>query len=112
VGEGVLEKSPVRKAVADALLEVVELVAQPHDLRPDIFTMALDDRPRRLRGFGANRDANVAERVDRHRPDRVRIAGDAEAADAVAVEQRDDDARFDVGVRRKDDYGFHRTDML
>ena len=37
--------------------------------------------------------------VDRHRQDRLRVAGAAEAVDAVAVEQRHDDAGLDVGRR-------------
>ena len=62
---------------------------------------------RRLLGQSrrARRRGSAPERVDRHRPDRLRVAGRAEALDAVAVEQRHDDAGFDVGGRGEDDDG-------
>jgi hypothetical protein len=107
VRERVLEQPAVAEAVGDAALEVVELVAQPDDAAADVLAVALDDAPRLVRGVGGDGDADVLERVDRHRPDRLRIARPAEARDSVAVEQRHHDARFDVGSRREDDHRFH-----
>jgi hypothetical protein len=107
VCERVLEKSPILEAIRDAALQIVELVAQAHDLGAHVFAVALDDPPRVLRGALGHGDANLAERVDRHRENRLGIARDAEAGDAVAVEERRDDAGFDVGRRGEDNDWWH-----
>ena len=92
------------EAVADPDLQLVELVAQPHDARADVLAMAVDDAPRLVGLPLGHRHANLAaQRVDRHRQDRLRVATRAKALDAVTVEQRDDDAGFDVGGGGEDD---------
>ena len=101
------QQSPVLEPVPDALLKLVELVPQPDHARADILAVAVDDSARPLGGVGGHRYADVAERVHRHRQDGLRVARCTEAGDAVAVEQRHHDARFDVRGRGEDDYRFH-----
>ena len=92
----VLQQSPVLEAVLDARLDFVELVAQPHHARADILAMALDDPACFVRDALGHGDTHLAERAHRHRQNRLGVSGDAEAGDALAVEQRQHDARFYV----------------
>ena len=92
----VLEEAAVPEAVPDAPLQLVELVAEPHDPRADILPVAVDNPPGLVGGIGGHGNPDVAERVDGHRPDRLRIPGHAKTVDASAVEQGNDDARFNV----------------
>ena len=105
--ERVLEQPAIPEPVSQPFLELLELVPQVDDARADVFAMALDDAPGIVGGFVGHGNPDVAQRVDGHRPDRLRIPGDAEARDAVAVEQRHDDAGFDVGRGREHDDGRH-----
>src|SRR5688500_9769424 len=95
----------------DAALQVTELVAEPHDARADVLAVAGNDPVRVLRGILRDSHPDIAERIHRHRPDRLRIAGDAEARDSVAVEQGHDDARLDVGGGREDNTGRHYSTL-
>ncbi len=105
--ERVLEESSVLEPVADPLLQIVEFVAEANDASPDVLAMALDDPARIVCVSAWNRDSNLAKRAHRHRPERLRIPGHAKADDSMTVEQRRDDAGFDVGASREDDYRFH-----
>src|SRR5258706_16176062 len=97
------EQAAVLEAVADARLDLAELVPQPHDARTDVLPVALDDLPRLLREVLRHGDADLAQRAHRHRQNRLRVAGDAESRDAVAVEEGQHDAGLDVGCCRKND---------
>src|SRR6185503_6848327 len=105
VRQGVLEQAAIPETVADADLQLLELVSQPDDARADVFAVAGDDALGILPDILGHGDADVAQRVHRHWPDRLGIAGDPEAADPVAVEQRGDHRGFDVGSRGEDDAG-------
>ena len=102
VGHRVLEQAAIAEAIADRLLQRLELVAQPHDLAVlELGAVALDDALRLVGLAGVDRDAHLGEAVDRHRKDRVRHVGRDHRHDAVGLEQAADDLRFDVGVVRK-----------
>jgi hypothetical protein len=107
VRERVLEESSVFEPVADPLLQIVEFVTEANDASPHVLAMALDDPARLVRVSPGNGDSNLAKRAHRHWPERLRIPGHAKADDSTAVEERRDDAGFDVGASRENDYGFH-----
>ena len=112
VRERVLEQPPIPEPIADARLQVLEFVAQPHDAAADLVAMRVDD-PRRLLGrFRVHGDPDLAERVHRHGENRLRVARHADAVDAVALEERHDDAGLDVGARSEDDNRLHGSPAI
>src|SRR6185436_17829968 len=103
------EQTAILEAVADAPLERRARVFEPHQPRAHLLTVAADDALR-LVGLGArHRNLDLPHRVDRHRPDGLRVAADAEALDAVAVEQRHYHAGLDVRRGVEDDDGRRRV---
>jgi hypothetical protein len=86
-------------------LEAVELVPQANHPLPDVLAMALDDPASVVGRRVGDRDANLAERADRHRPDPLRVPGGTDRFDAMAIEQREHDAGFDI--RRSDEHHDH-----
>ena len=101
----VLEQPAVAEAVADRLLQRLELVAQPDDLPArELGAVALDDAPRLV---GVVR----REPTMRTSPSALTVSGNTDCGSvrrddrrhAVRLEQPAHDARLDVGVRAEDD---------
>ena len=104
VRERVLEQPAIAKAIAEARLERGKLLRQRHDqAAAHLLAMALDDAHRLFRLVLAHRDARLAHRVDGERKQRRRRSRGAHRLDAVAVEQRLNDAGLDVRGRAEDD---------
>jgi hypothetical protein len=97
VRQRMFEQTAVAKAVVDPRLQVVELVAQTHHPRSDVLAMTVDDAPRVLGCGIRDGHANLPERAHGHRPDSLRVPRRTDGLDAVAIEQRHDDTRLDVG---------------
>ena len=95
VRQRVFEQPTVAEAMADSLLEVLELVAKADDPAPHLVAMTLDD----ARGFVGirrmDRYPDLTKRVDGHRQDGLRVAGRADAVDAVTLEKCGHDTGFD-----------------
>ena len=93
-----------RKRVADAALQVRELVTQRNDAaaRPS-RAVAVDEPPGLLRILRAHGNPDVGVAVHRERKNRPRQARRHQRRDAVAFEQAADDARLDVGRRSEHD---------
>ena len=97
-----LEQAAIAEAIADARLERVELLRQRHDhAAADLLAMAVDDAHGLGGLFVAHRDRRLAQRRHRERKQPRRRPGGAHRFDAVAVEQRLDDAGLDVRRVRK-----------
>ncbi len=103
VGHGVFEQPAVAEAIADRLLQGLELVAQPDKLTaPQFCAVALDNALRVAGVVGMNRDANLAERAHGHREQRLRQVRSDDRRHSMRLEQPAHDARFDVGSRPED----------
>src|SRR5439155_4896660 len=88
VSHGVLEQPPVAEAIADRLLQGLELVAQPDKLTaPQFGAVALDNALRLAGVVGMYRDANLAERAHGHREQRLRQVRRDDRRYAVRLEQ-------------------------
>jgi hypothetical protein len=96
VCQRVLEQSAIAETVPDAHLQLVEFVAKPDHLRADVLPVTVDDATRLFGQFFGDGDADLSQRAHRHRPHRVGLARHAKARNALAVEQRNDNAGLDV----------------
>ena len=100
----VLEQPAVLEAVADRLLQRLELVAETNDLAVlQLGPVALDDPERLVRLAAVDGDAHVVESLDRQGKDGMRDRRRQHRHDAVRFEQPAYDLRFDFGVRAEDD---------
>src|SRR4051812_25209037 len=103
------EQSAIPEPVADARFDLVELVAETHDARSNVLSMAVDDAPRILGDILRHGDADLTERAHRHRKNCLRIPADAKCRNPLAVQQCEDDAGFNVrGGREHDDRRHHK----
>ena len=100
----VLEQSAIAEAVADGLLERLELVSQPHQASVgQLAAVTLDDAARLLRVVGMHRQPHLAEPVYRQRKNRMRHVGADDRHHAVRFEQAAHDASLDRRRAAEDD---------
>src|SRR5688500_6466278 len=98
-----LEQAAVAEAVPETQLEAGQLLRQWHDQpATDLFAMTVYDPNGFLCFVLSLRDVRLAHRVDRERKQRGRRSRRPYRLDAMAVEQRLDDARLDVRGGVKD----------
>ena len=99
----VLEQPAVAEAIADRLLQRLELVAQAHDLPVlQLGAVRLDDPLRFVRFAFVHRNPDFVEAVDGERENRAGHVGGDERHDAVRLQEAAHDPRLDVGVRAED----------